>query len=121
MPKPRFLADECTYTETIEFVRGLGFEVIRIQDLGLREAPDPVILAKAQELDCVLLTNDQGFGDIRLYPPSDHKGIVVLKLADYRSTAKVHAVLKDLLNKEKDLRRALFMADHTKWRKRTKP
>jgi predicted nuclease of predicted toxin-antitoxin system len=96
MPTPRFFADECVYTETIEFVRGLGFEVLRAQDLGLREAPDPIILAKAQELNCVLLTNDHGFGDLRLYPPPDHEGIVVLKLADYHSTPKVHAVLRNL-------------------------
>ncbi len=29
----KFLADECTYTETIEFVRKVQFDVIRVQDL----------------------------------------------------------------------------------------
>lgn len=119
MPNPNFLADECTYTETIEFVRGLGFDVIRIQDLGLREAPDPVIFAKAQELGRVLLTNDQGFADIRAYPPSTHCGIVVLKLTGYNATPQVHAVLQDLLSQEKDMQKALYVVDRNKWRKRT--
>lgn len=117
----RFLADECTYTETIEVVRRLGFDIVRAQDLGLREAPDPLVLAKAQELKRVLLTNDQGFGDVRAYPPSRYCGIIVLKLKDYQSTPDVHAVLQDLLNREKDLEKALFIVDRNKWRKRTKP
>ena len=102
-------------------MRGLGFEVRRVQDLGLREQPDPVIFAKAQELGCVLLTNDQGFGDIRAYPPSTHQGIVVLKLADYRSTPQVHEVLRELLHQEPELSKALFIVDRNKYRKRTKP
>ena len=117
----KFLADECTYTETIEFVRKLQFDVIRVQDLHLGGAPDPQIFAKAQELKRVLLTNDRGFGDVRAYPPSSHHGIVVLKLTDYKSTLEVHAVLKDLLSREKDLKGALFTVSRNKWRKRTTP
>lgn len=117
----KFLADECVYTETIEFIRKLQFDVVRVQDLHLGGAPDPQIFAKAQELKRVLLTNDRGFGDIRAYPPSSHHGIMVLKLADYKSVPDVHAVLKDLLGREKDLNRVLFIVNRNKWRKRTKP
>ncbi len=49
---PQFLVDECTYQETIEFLRDLGFDVIRVQDLGLRGASDREVLIKAQQLRC---------------------------------------------------------------------
>ena len=118
---PRFLVDECTYQETIEFLRDLGFDVIRVQDLGLRGASDREVLIKAQQLGRVLLTNDLGFADIRRYPPSSHGGIIILRLKNYSSVADVHSVLRDLLDKEKRFRGALFIVDHHKWRKRTRP
>jgi len=118
---PRFLADECVYQETIDLLRGRGFDVVRVQDLGLGGASDREVLLKAQELDRVLLTNDLGFSDIRSYPPSRYRGIIVLKLRDYSSIADVHTVLQDLLAKEKRLAGALFIVDRRKWRKRTRP
>jgi len=118
---PRFLADECVYQETIDLLRNRGFDVVRVQNLSLRGAPDREVLLKAQELERVLLTNDLGFGDIRRYSPSGFKGIIILKLKDYGSMADVHAVLQDLLAKERRFAGALFIVDRHKWRKRTRP
>jgi len=64
MPKPKFLADECTFVEAVRLMRELGFQVERIQDLGMIGAEDSDILAKAQEIRAALITNDKGFGDI---------------------------------------------------------
>jgi len=116
---PSFLADECVYQETIDFLRSRGFDVVRVQDLGLGGASDREVFTKAQELNLVLLTNDLGFSDIRSYPPSGHRGIIVLRLRDYRSVADVHAVLGDLLASEERFAGALFIVDRHKWRKRT--
>lgn len=74
MPKPKFLADECAFIETVRLMRELGFQVERIQDLGMIGAKDSDIFAKAQETKTILITNDKGFGDIRAYPPSSHHG-----------------------------------------------
>jgi len=38
-------------------------------------ASDGEIFQKAQQLQATLVTNDQGFGDVRTYPPSSHHGI----------------------------------------------
>jgi hypothetical protein len=43
-------------------------------------ASDGEVFRKAQQLQATLVTNDQGFGDIRAYPPSSHHGIIVLKM-----------------------------------------
>jgi hypothetical protein len=43
----------------------------------------------------VLITLDQGMGDIRAYPPGSHAGIVVLRLAD-QSAATVTQAISDL-------------------------
>ena len=64
-------------------------------------SPDKAVYAKANELSATLITNDQGFADIRHYPPSSSKGIIILKiLPDLQSVQAVHKVLNRLLINE---------------------
>lgn len=119
---PRFLADEDVFTATVQLMRGLGVSVERVQELSLRGAKDPEVFRKAQELDAVLITNDQGFGDIRAYPPSSHRGIIVLKMdPDPRKVQAVHRVLRELLKREQRFERTLLVVDTSKYRKRLNP
>lgn len=118
----RFLADECAFTSTVRLIRDLGLQVQRIQELGLTGAADPEVFRKAQELKAVLVTNDQGFGDMRAYPPSSHQGVIVLKMEpDPKKVRAVHRVLEELLRKEQRFERCLFVVDASKYRKRMKP
>lgn len=118
----KFLADECTFDSTVEFLREAGWDVATVKELGLQGARDPVIFAKAQEMSAVLLTRDMEFGDIRRFPPSMHHGIIVLKMT-YQASNEVHTVLKKLLaeTKEEEFEGTLFTVDRKKWRKRRKP
>jgi len=70
----------------------------------------------------VLITRDMDFGDIRKFPPSAYGGVIVLKMI-YRTSSKVHAVIRKMLLevKENEFAGALFIVDHNKWRKRRKP
>lgn len=122
MIRTKFLADECTFIQTIRLVRSLGFDVQRIQELGMTGAEDEDVFEKAQDLKAVLVTNDKGFGDIRQYPPSSHFGMIVLRMApDPRRVMRVHEVLKVLLKKEDQFEGALFIVDTHKYRVRRKP
>ena len=117
-----FFADENVFTTTVRLLRDLGLQVQRAQELGLTGADDPTIFRKAQELQAVLVTNDHGFGDVRVYPPSAHHGIILLKMEpDPTKVEAVHQVLRGLLQKERQFERTLFIVDTGKYRKRTRP
>ncbi len=117
-----FLADECVFTATVRLMRSLGLQVQRLQELGMTGMKDPHVFQKAQQLQAVLVTNDQGFGDVRTYPPSSHYGVIVLKMEpDPRKVQAVHRVLEELLKREQQFERCLFIVDTNKYRKRTKP
>ena len=47
MTKANFLADECTFVQTVLMMRNLGFEVQRIQELGIAGAEDSEVFNKA--------------------------------------------------------------------------
>jgi len=100
--KLKFLADECVFVQTVRLIREFGFEIYRIQDLGINGAKDNKVLQKAQSLQAVLITNDRGFSNIYQYPPSLYHVIIVLKMTPNPNyVQKVH---KTLRNKKKILK-----------------
>jgi predicted nuclease of predicted toxin-antitoxin system len=122
MTKAKFLADECTFVQTVLLMRNLGLEVQRLQELGMAGLEDDRVFEKAQDLKAVLVTNDKGFGDIRQYPLTSHCGIIILKMTpDPVRIREIHETFKRLLEKEDQFEGALFIVDIHKYRVRRKP
>jgi predicted nuclease of predicted toxin-antitoxin system len=57
-----------------------------VRDVGMGRADDPDIAAHARAQHLCLLTEDWGFGDIRVYPPAQYFGIVVIRRPTMAST-----------------------------------
>jgi len=79
----RFFADHCVSNEIIHALREVGHEVLRLKDHLPTEARDALVIAKAQELDAILLSLNGHFADIVAYPPARFKGIVALQVLDH--------------------------------------
>ena len=59
----RLLADENIQTATVRFLAGLGHDVQRLDDAGLKSAVDEKIFAHAQNERRILLTFNVDFVD----------------------------------------------------------
>ena len=79
----RFFADHCVSNEIIHALREVGHEVLRLKDHLPTEARDVLVIAKAQELDAILLSLNGDFADIVACPPGRLKGIVALHVLDH--------------------------------------
>ncbi len=79
----RFFADHCVSKLIVESLEAAGHTVLRLKDYLPLESPDSVVIAKAQQLEAVLLSLDGDFADIVSYPPSRFKGIVSLQIRDH--------------------------------------
>ena len=64
---PRFLADENFNNDIIRGLlrRNPDIDITRIQEIGIAQSPDPLVLARAAELGLVLLTHD--YDDMPFY------------------------------------------------------
>ena len=71
-------------------------DVETVADDGLLGADDATVSRAAAAEDRLLITLDRGFGDLRMYPPGAHAGILVLRLNDH-SLPGVKAALERLL------------------------
>jgi predicted nuclease of predicted toxin-antitoxin system len=81
--KLRFFADQCVPGSVIRAFREEGHEIQRLKDWIAPDSRDPVVLAKAQELDAILLSLNGDFADIVSYPPAEYKGIIALQVRNH--------------------------------------
>jgi predicted nuclease of predicted toxin-antitoxin system len=79
----RFLADHCISNSIVQTLRGANHEVVRLRDALPVESSDAVVIAKAQEIDAILLSLNGDFADIVSYPPENYKGIVALQVRNH--------------------------------------
>lgn len=79
----RLLADHCVPTSVILALRNAGHEVIPLRDILPTDSPDPAVISKAAELDCVLLSLNGDFADVVAYPPGKFNGIITIQLRNH--------------------------------------
>jgi predicted nuclease of predicted toxin-antitoxin system len=79
----RFLADHCISNTIVRTLRDATHEVLRLRDVLPAESPDAIVIAKAQEIDAILLSMNGDFADIVTYPPRNFKGIVALQMRNH--------------------------------------
>jgi Domain of unknown function (DUF5615) len=78
-----FFADHCVSNAIMQTLRDAGHDVLRLWDQLPVESPDPVVIAKAQELDALLLSLNGNFADIVNYPPANYQGIIALQVRNH--------------------------------------
>ena len=68
-----------------------------VRDVGLRGVTDRQVISCARERNLCLVTGDQGFADIRNYPPSERSGIVALHICRDSTASAILDLLKAFL------------------------
>lgn len=79
----RFLTDHCVPNAVIQTLRTAGHEVLILKEHIPRDSDDPMVIAKAQELEAILVSLNGDVADIVAYPPSSYKGIIALQVKDH--------------------------------------
>jgi predicted nuclease of predicted toxin-antitoxin system len=102
----RFLADHCISNTTVQTLRDAGHEVLRLRNVLAVDSPDRLVIAKAQEIDAILLSMNGDFADIVTYPPGNYKGIVALQMRNHAE------VLERLLARLSEYLRAQPAVNH---------
>src|ERR1035437_2729892 len=82
----RFFSDQCVPSGITESLKRGGHEVTLLREVLPINAPDPVVIAKAQELGAILLSLNGDFADISTYPPLQYVGIVSIQLNNHPET-----------------------------------
>lgn len=96
----QFLVDECTGPAVARWLRKQGHKVFSVYDQA-RGATDDWIIEKAFDESWILVTNDKDFGQKVYQERHPHRGVVLLRLDDERTSNKID-VLRQLLDNHAD-------------------
>lgn len=95
----RFFTDHCVPNSIIRVFRDAGYEVLRLADYIPADSIDSLVIAKARELDAILVSLDTDFADIVAYPPARYSGIIALQVANHPEVVpRLALALKDYLS-----------------------
>lgn len=76
----RFFSDHCVPNTVIQALRDAGHTVFVLKEHIPPDSDDIVVIAKAQNLNAILVSLNGDFGDITTYPPSKYKGVIALQV-----------------------------------------
>ena len=88
----RVKLDENVTSFAKQLLAASGHEVDTVADERMIGANDDDLLAACMADGRLLITFDLGFGDIRVYPPGTHAGVIVLRLRDQQPAATLSVV-----------------------------
>jgi predicted nuclease of predicted toxin-antitoxin system len=117
----RFLTDQDVYAASIQFLRGLGHDVVTAADVGMARADDATVLQTAQEDGRVFVTRDRDFGGLAF---THHSGGGTIYLRVMPSTINaVHNELERVLalHSEEELRHSFVVVEPGRHRIRRPP
>ncbi|OIO90507.1 MAG: hypothetical protein AUK03_12865 [Anaerolineae bacterium CG2_30_64_16] len=75
----RIKVDEDLPKAASQILRDRGYEAVSVVEQRMGGTKDPALWQAVQSEQRFLVTADKGFGDIRLYPPGTHVGILLLR------------------------------------------
>jgi predicted nuclease of predicted toxin-antitoxin system len=88
--------DESLSESLAEIVRSHGYFVGTVRGQNWGGLKDPVLWPLIHAAGEFLITADKGFGDIRVYPPGTHPGILVLR-PERESLSEFRLLLQEVL------------------------
>lgn len=94
----RFKLDE-NFGRNVQFIfQRRGFDAVTVHDENLRGAKDRRVLQAATAEDRILVTMDQDFANVLLYPPEDTSGIAVIRVPGQPSLTLLERLISGFLD-----------------------
>ena len=74
-----FLIDASLPRATGNVIRAHGHQATDVRDIGLGTASDEDIADHARQHKLALISADQDFGNVLVFPPADYDGLVIIR------------------------------------------
>ena len=115
----QLLADESTPFNIVQHILGLEVEISTVKEMGLSGKPDEEIISFVVKNKITLISADIEFGNILLYPPASHLGVIVIRYSP-RVISELLQVVSDFIEQHKaaNLSKTLVIIDKNKYRVR---
>jgi predicted nuclease of predicted toxin-antitoxin system len=98
-----FLVDASLPRATGDLIRQYGHQATDVRDIGLGAASDQDIADHARQHQLAVVSADQDFGNVLLFPPAQYHGLVVIRPPDGATVALLLSLAEQVLHDAKVL------------------
>ncbi len=118
----KFLVDMPLSPKTVDFLKNMGYEAVRVSELGMAKSKDKDIFDYAKKNEMIVLSADLDFGTILAFTHSSKPSVIIFRLYD-PSPEHVNSLLSSNLSSiEKELMKgAIVIIEDTEIRIRELP
>ena len=99
----KFLVDMPLSPKTVQFLKNMGQEAVRVSELGMAKSKDKEIFDYAEKNDMVILSADLDFGTILANTHSRKPSVIIFRLRNPSPEHVNSLILSNLTIIEKDI------------------
>lgn len=85
----KFLLDQNVSPALVGLLADADHLAEHVRDLGMREAPDDVVLAAARDADAVLISSDTDFGELLARSNANEPSVILLRRQEGRHASEI--------------------------------
>jgi predicted nuclease of predicted toxin-antitoxin system len=89
----KFLLDQNVSPALVGLLADANHLAEHVRDLGMREAPDDVVLAAARDADAVLISSDTDFGELLARSNAKGPSVILLRRQEGRRASKIASLI----------------------------
>ena len=89
----KFLLDQNVSPALVGLLADADHRAEHVRDLGLREAPDDVVLAAARDADAVLISSDTDFGELLARSNANEPSMILLRRQQGRRASEIASLI----------------------------
>ena len=89
----KFLLDQNVSPALVVLLADADHVAEHIPDLGMREAPDDVVLAAARDADAVLISSDTDFGELLARSNANDPSVILLRRQEGRRASEIASLI----------------------------
>jgi predicted nuclease of predicted toxin-antitoxin system len=89
----KFLLDQNVSPALVVLLADADHVAKHIRDLGMREAPDDVVLAAARDAEAVLISSDTDFGELLARSNANEPSVILLRRQQGRRVSEIASLI----------------------------
>lgn len=89
----KFLLDQNVSPALVGLLADADHLAEHVRDLGMREAPDDVVLAAARDADAVLISSDTDFGELLARSNANEPSVILLRRQEGRRASEIASLI----------------------------
>jgi len=116
--KPRFLIDEDCPLSLEPLLNNKSYDTVHVKTSGLSGTKDPELFIFAQKEQRIIISRDLGWANIKIYPPSTHCGLIILRLPFESIAIEIRQVVERFIDRVnmQEISGATVVVDKNKFR-----